>query len=498
MKKVILKRVIHRDELRIAIVFDYDKELLSIVKGISEARFSNTNKFWYVDDSEEKLREVLETLRDKVEVDISGISYRSAPVERTGGKDKEETVLSEAKTENNPGDETTDFRQNSATIRVKRYSPVEFRINHRSSRFIIKFTGLYRQEWVDEIRSYGKFSYDSKRKEFLLPWSKLKVDSLSDYFSREGVEVRVIKPEIDEKTKEIRRNFSDEVRSRVMNNYGYEGIDLLHRHLEDHRYSVRTIESYVALLELYFKFFYDRNPYEITQNEVCDFINNFIIRNGFSASYQNQMVSAIRLYYEISKQGKIVPQLLERPRRGKSLPKVFSKEEVSRILNSAGNTKHKLLLWIIYSCGLRRSEVTNIRLDDIDRTRSIIHIREGKGGVDRIVPVSDKVWHKIDEYLNSYSPCNYLFEGPAGGKYSNESVYSVFRTAMKKAGIQKDVGVHSLRHSYATHLHESGLDIRYIQELLGHKSTRTTEIYTHVSRRNLITVKSPIEDLDVK
>jgi integrase/recombinase XerD len=498
MKKIILKRVIHRDELRIAIVFEYDKELLSIVKGIGEARFSNTNKFWYVDDSEGNLRKVLEALRDKAEVDISGISYKSAPVERTGEKDKDEPGLSGAQTDNSISAEITDYRQNSGTIRVKRYSPVEFRIDQNSSRFIIKFTGLYRKEWIDEIRSYGKINYDSKRKEFLLSWTKLKVDSLSDYFSGEGVEVRVIKPEIDEKTKEIRRNFSDEVRSRVMNNYGYEGIDLLHRHLEDHRYSIRTIESYVALLELYFKFFYDRNPYEITQNEVCDFINNFIIRNGFSASYQNQIVSAVRLYYEISGKGKIVPQLLERPRRGRALPKVFSKEEVSRILNSLGNTKHKLLLWIIYSCGLRRSEVTNIRLDDMDRERSIIHIREGKGGVDRIVPVSDKVWQKIDEYLKSYNPRDYLFEGPAGGKYSNESVYSVFRTAMKKAGIKKEVGVHSLRHSYATHLHENGLDIRYIQELLGHKSTRTTEIYTHVSRRNLIMVKSPIDDLDVK
>jgi site-specific recombinase XerD len=153
---------------------------------------------------------------------------------------------------------------------------------------------------------------------------------------------------------------------------------------------------------------------------------------------------------------------------------------------------------MIYSCGLRRSEVTNIRLIDLDRDRGILHIKEGKGRVDRIVPISAKVWEKIDEYMESYSPVKYLFEGQTGGKYSSESVYRVFKTALHNAGIKKDVGVHSLRHSYATHLHETGLDIRYIQELLGHKSTRTTEIYTHVSRRNLISVRSPIEDLDVK
>jgi integrase/recombinase XerD len=147
---------------------------------------------------------------------------------------------------------------------------------------------------------------------------------------------------------------------------------------------------------------------------------------------------------------------------------------------------------------LRRSEATNIRLTDLDRERGIIHIREGKGRVDRIVPVPEKVWSKIDEYSSSYSPRNYLFEGQTGGRYSSESVYRVFKDALFKAGIKKDVGVHSLRHSYATHLHENGLDIKYIQELLGHKSSRTTEIYTHVSRRNLIAVRSPIEDLDLK
>lgn len=210
------------------------------------------------------------------------------------------------------------------------------------------------------------------------------------------------------------------------------------------------------------------------------------------------MVSAIKIFYTISGKGKVDPEFFERPRRQRALPKVFSKEEVSGILNSARNIKQKMLLWIIYSCGLRRSEVTNIRLSDLDRERSILHIREGKGGIDRIVPVSGRVWDKLDGYLSSYKPREYLFEGQAGGRYSSESVYRVFKDALRRAGIKKDVGVHSLRHSYATHLHEGGLDIRYIQELLGHRSTRTTEIYTHVSRRDLVLVRSPIEDLDVK
>ena len=142
--------------------------------------------------------------------------------------------------------------------------------------------------------------------------------------------------------------------------------------------------------------------------------------------------------------------------------------------------------------------MVNIKLTDFERDRGILNIKEGKGMVDRIVPVSEKVWEKIEEYKAAYRPKVWLFEGQNGGKYSVESVYRVFKEALKRAGIKKDVGVHSLRHSYATHLHESGLDIRYIQELLGHKSSRTTEIYTHVSRRNLVMIKSPIDDLDLK
>jgi integrase/recombinase XerD len=290
----------------------------------------------------------------------------------------------------------------------------------------------------------------------------------------------------------------DEIRSRELGEKAIEGLGLMQKYLDEVRYSGRTNGTYLALLEVYFKYFNDRDPLTISMEEISEFVYDFIVTNGYSISYQNQMISAIKTFYRISGRTRIDLELIERPRRSRALPKVFLKEEVKRILNATRNNKHKLLLWIIYSCGLRRSEVTNIRLSDLDRDRGVVHIREGKGRVDRIVPVSRKVWEKLDEYLDSFHPEKYLFEGQSGGRYSAESVYRVFKQALQRAGIKKEVGVHSLRHSYATHLHESGLDIRYIQELLGHRSTRTTEIYTHVSRRNLVVVRSPIEDMDVK
>lgn len=504
MKRIHIKRVYHRDRWRYAIVFDYDPELNGIAKALRGSQYSTSNKYYYVDAVEDALREILRSFRNKAEIDISAIAYRS---DFSGKEHLPEPVNAEAIVSHTdfkivPDDEKQEDQEISNEVPSKRpgskYSPVEFRIDDRDGRLSVKFTGYYDKQWIEEMKSYGKMYYDRTHREFLLRWSKITVDSLSDYFSSKGVKVRVIRQQVSPETKKLRKNSGEDVRSRELKPESREGLEVLRRYLEDNRYSVRTVDSYLSQLELFFKFYNEKRPLEINHDEVTDFISNFIITNGFSASYQNQVISAIKLFYELSGKSRIIPQILERPRRSRALPKVFSKEEISRILNSTRNNKHKLLLWMIYSCGLRRSEVTNIKLSDIDRDRNILHIREAKGGVDRIVPVSEKVWIKLDEYIDGYSPRYYLFEGQKGERYSVESVYNVFKKALKNAGINKEVGVHSLRHSYATHLHESGLDIRYIQELLGHKSTRTTEIYTHVSRRNLISVRSPIEDLDLK
>jgi len=513
-KKVYLKRIFHREKWRIAIFFEFDDKLKTIVRSIPGSAFSITHKCFYVDDTEENLKLILRTLRDIADIDIASLT-RNKEESPDSMVPEQITVLEKIP----PGtqtfnDEDVEEIQLPETISqadgVKaektgyrsgyhgRYSPVEFRISEKEGLLVIKFLGRYDPEWIGELRSYGECRFDKRRKEWLLPWSKMTCDSLADYFASRGVGVNVTKQVINEELLSERKATGDEIRSKHLGKKALDGLDLMGWFLDDNRYSPRTRESYLAMLEFFFRYFSPREPMEVTEEEITHFLHAFIIRLGYSAAYQNQMVSAIKTYYTIAGKGRVDPEFLERPRRRRALPKVFSKEEVSNILNSSGNVKHKLLLWIIYSCGLRRSEATNIKLTDLDRDRGILHIREGKGRVDRIVPVSVKVWEKLDEYIIGYRPREYLFEGQTGGRYSSESVYRVFKNALLKAGIKKDVGVHSLRHSYATHLHENGLDIRYIQELLGHKSTRTTEIYTHVSRRNLVVVRSPIEDLDLK
>jgi integrase/recombinase XerD len=507
-KKIRISRISHKGEWRFGIWFDMDTVMADIARNIRGALWSNTNKCWHVAGDEETLKLILSAFRDKADIDISSIvkseemkriSHHSSPGTTQEKKVEKREIIPDG------------FRQ-PVTIRnvtgvsgvqkfksgSQKFGPVRFSINESDGMLAIKFLGRYDKEWIREIRTYGKVIYDPERMEWFLRWSRLTVDSLADYFAEKGIKIEVNKVDVTEKVKEAREHQGVEIREQQLSMKVIEGLENVRRFLNEKRYSVHTCEAYISLLELFFKFHITKDPSEITTEDISGFFNDYIVFHNYSASYQNQMVSAIKMFYKLNGSGVLETVSFGRPRRIRALPKVFSKEDVKAILNSPRNEKHRLLLWMIYSCGLRRSEATNIKLNDLDRQRGILNIREAKGLVDRIVPVSEKVWVKIDEYMESYRPSLYLFEGQSGGRYSSESVYRVFKEALKRAGIRKEVGVHSLRHSYATHLHENGLDIRYIQELLGHRSTRTTEIYTHVSRRNLAAIRSPIEDLDIK
>ncbi len=508
-KKIVLRRIFHRERWRYGMFFSYDPGLASVVKKVPGSCYSNTYRCWYVDDNEDNLKQMLNFLRKHADVDITGILPSSGndtqkaddEADRRESK-KVISILSADKDQNDLSPEVTvspglSEKSERSVIR-KRYGPVEFTIDEGNDKLIIKFTGGYNPEWIDELRSYGRAWFDPHRLEWVLDWSRLTVDSLSDYFSTKGVEVIVKRNKISTKVKGLREERGVAIRERTLGHETMEGMDNVRRYLVGKRYSTSTVEAYTSLLGLFFKYFLPKSASEVTEEDISDFFHDHILFHKYSASYQNQVISAIKIFYMLNGSGSVDSSSLGRPRRSRALPKVFSKEEVKIILSSTRNLKHRLLLWMIYSCGLRRSEATNIKINDLDRERGILNIMEAKGKVDRIVPVSGMVWDKIDEYLESYHPVVWLFEGQTGGRYSSESVYRVFKQALKNAGIKKEVGVHSLRHSYATHLHENGLDIRYIQELLGHKSTRTTEIYTHVSRRNLVAIKSPIEDLDLK
>jgi integrase/recombinase XerD len=274
-------------------------------------------------------------------------------------------------------------------------------------------------------------------------------------------------------------------------------IEAFRMWLKGKRYSERTCDTYIGLIKSFLLFFSDISVREITNNDIIHFNHQFILMNGYSISYQRQMVSAIKLFYKEVKHRRLDLDRLERPRKEKKLPVVFSMEEVGRIIRSIRNEKHRIMISLIYSAGLRISELLNLMPVDIDSTRMIIHIRSGKGRKDRIVPLSEKVFGSLRVYFRRYKPQVYLFEGLPGKRYSASSCRKVLKSAMERVGIKKQASLHTLRHSYATHLLESGTDIRYIQVLLGHESSRTTEIYTHVGRNRIEVIKSPFDDLGI-
>lgn len=277
---------------------------------------------------------------------------------------------------------------------------------------------------------------------------------------------------------------------------GIAAIEKFKQWLLSKRYSPSTIKTYSEALKSFLIFYREKPIAEITNEDVIIYNNEYILKNNLSASYQNQIVNSIKLFFQTIRETKMLVDKIHRPKRSKLLPNVLSKEEVKLILNAHGNIKHKTMLSLIYSCGLRRSELLNLKPADIDSKRGIVIIRQSKGKKDRIAPLSPKILDMLRDYYIGFKPKTWLFEGQnENTKYDERSLSNVLKQALTKSRINKPVSLHWLRHSYATHLLESGTDLRYIQELLGHSSSKTTEIYTHVSTKSIQQIKSPFDDL---
>lgn len=273
-------------------------------------------------------------------------------------------------------------------------------------------------------------------------------------------------------------------------------VDFFINWLRSKRYSNSTIKTYSEALRVFLGFYVDRPIDQLTASDLVHFNNEYILKKKLSTSYQNQFVNAIRLFFKTVKNSNMNVELIHRPKKEKTLPNVLSKEEIKVILGLTKNMKHRTMLSLIYACGLRRGEVLNLKPSDVLSDRKLLLIRQSKGKKDRVVPISDRVIELLRTYYKAYKPQLYLFEGSSpGSRYSERSLQLVFKKSLDKAGVKKPATLHWLRHSYATHLLENGTDLRYIQELLGHKSSKTTEIYTHVSTHNLQNIKSPFDDL---
>lgn len=267
--------------------------------------------------------------------------------------------------------------------------------------------------------------------------------------------------------------------------------------LELLRYSTSTIQTYTHLFRQFQHYLalHDLLLEAITKPQIEDYLLHMRKNKNISSSTQNQIINAIKFYLEQVKGGTRTIYDLKRPRKEFKLPKVLSEDEVSRILQATTNKKHKTMLSLMYSGGLRVSELLQLTINDIDSQRMVIHVRGAKGNKDRITVLSTKVLEMLRHYYKKYQPRHWLFEGPGHTPYSASSIRKVFGRSMQAAHVNKHATLHSLRHSFATHLLEHGTNLRYIQSLLGHNSSKTTEIYTHVTKIGMDKISSPLDRL---
>jgi site-specific recombinase XerD len=266
--------------------------------------------------------------------------------------------------------------------------------------------------------------------------------------------------------------------------------------LELKKYANNTVKTYVSSFETFINYYQTKELIAINENDIRNYILK-LIQEDKSNSFINSAINSIKFYYEIVLGMPNRFYSVERPRKKESLPKVISLEEVQSMILNTNNIKHRCIVSLLYSSGLRRGELLNLKLEDIDSKRMVITVINGKGGKDRLTVLSQCVLNDLRRYFIEWKPKTFLFEGKSNEKYSAESVSKIVKNASRKAKIRKNLTPHMLRHSFATHLLENGTDLRYIQTLLGHNSSRTTEVYTQVAINNIQKIKSPIELLNL-
>ena len=261
-------------------------------------------------------------------------------------------------------------------------------------------------------------------------------------------------------------------------------------------YSPNTIRIYCAEFSQLLYLLKATHVDTLTPERLRSYFLYCVTKLNLSENIIHSRINAIKFYFEqVLHREKLFFEEIPRPKKKSSLPKVFSKNDVAKLFAQVENPKHALMLKLCYGMGLRVSEIVNLKITGIDSGRMLVHIEAAKGKTDRYVSLPSSILDDLRDYYRAYRPKIYLFEGQYGGQYAIRSVQAVFKNAMQKAKINKSVGIHGLRHSYATHLLECGTDMSFIQKLLGHKDIKTTEIYAKVSNRQLGNIKSPLDDL---
>ncbi|MEA1878409.1 MAG: site-specific tyrosine recombinase/integron integrase [Bacteroidota bacterium] len=360
-------------------------------------------------------------------------------------------------------------------------------VKYRNGRIRLIFR--YEKELVRLIKSLPLYAWDQENRWWTIAHTENSLAALVSFCEESGWKYQYLE-DLRHLNKKPRQKPEDVINYRSVPATYLDKLSVL-------RYSLNTVKIYKACFSEFINYYSTKEIIEITQQDIQAYLLYLVQERQVSTSYQNQAINAIKFYFEKVLSGPRRVYYIERPRKEKLLPSVLSEDEVKRIFEKVKNLKHKCLLMICYSGGLRISEVLNLKPIDIDSNRMLINIKGGKGKKDRVSLLSVKLLELLRDYYRIYKPNDYLFAGQMGGRYSERSAQLVLKKAANKAGIKRRVTLHTLRHSFATHLLENGTDIRYIQSLLGHSSPKTTQIYTHITTRGIDQIKNPLDNLGI-
>jgi integrase/recombinase XerD len=534
MKKA--SKITHRNEERIKIEFPYNKEDVIKVKQIKDAKWSMSLKSWHIPYTKVSFKQLTDIFPDieypKKENNIpltpEKIVQPKTPVNTPLAKNinifvsEKKIVIQMPKNEadiqfiktfkfarwdtNNLYWTVPNFAGNIDLIKDyfhERINELVYEVEEEKNDIpsvkkneivIIKTAGdrlklltPYQKDFTLFIKKFPFTRWNKENKCWSLPFAEKFLNDIKEKAEELALTV-VYKEELHDGIKP-RKSVYD------IKNYT-KCPDAFVKKLEELRYSKQTIKTYTNLFEEFINYYPDTELKEITEEMIVNFIYYLVSERRVSTSYQNQSINAIKFYYEHVLGGKRKVYNIERPREEKTLPLVLNEKEITDLINVTINIKHKCILMICYSGGLRLSEVANLKLTDIDSTRMQIRVEQSKGKKDRYTLLSSKLLTILNDYIKIYKPKNYLFEGAKKGKYSVSSIQNIMKTSVERAGIKKEVSVHTLRHSFATHLLENGTDLRYIQSLLGHENSKTTEIYTHITTKGFDNIKNPLDRLD--
>ena len=346
----------------------------------------------------------------------------------------------------------------------------------------------YNDVIINRIRSLKKFTWSKTLHGWICPFTINSCTEIQNVL--QDFATLKIHPSISKKI--YQRGIKTE---RTITNENKEIIRSYVKYLRGKRYSQSTIMTYFTFIADFIDFIQPTPIEKLTNRSVELFIEAVFVARKYSISSQRQFISALKLFIIFYPTSNINSLALERPKRSKILPSVLSQEEIITLLQVTKNLKHRAILALLYSAGLRIGELVNLKLQHIDLSRRQLFVHNRRGRKHRYVILADTFLPLLQNYLNTYAPKNYFVEGPKGTRYSESSIRKFLHTSTHLAKIKKRVTPHTLRHSYATHLLENGIGLRHIQELLGHAKPETTMIYTHIAKKDLLEIKSPLDTI---